>query len=444
MAVGDTPGDLPDNRGVYETCQNYEYIRNKQYKWEVRIMKVGIGYQNEKDAMLSGKNIAEYAIKNGNIDRPDLVLAFCSGQIDPDKFFQGLQSVVGNQTPIIGGSAIGVLTNNELSYEGYPAGIAIMQTDSLQCRIAATGDLDKDERLAGRQLAKELTCEPEDKLLLMFYDSVKIPATETSPPIMNASPPLISGIEEIFDPKISIIGAGVLGDYTFGPTKQFCGSYVGSQSVVGAILSGNIEPYFRIMHGCIPMDGVYHTITKIEGPVIYELDGKPIVEMIDTMYGNQEWQHQIPVKRVSIGVNMGGKYEDFQESHYVNRLITGVLPTREGIVIFEPDLEQGMEIQFMIRDADEIIASARNNASELMEHIYTDGRKPVFGLYIDCAGRNASVSETLTEEASEVIEALNRYNTPLLGFYSGVEVAPFLGKSRGLDWTGVLVVITKE
>ena len=68
-------------------------------------MKFGIGYQNEKDAMLSGKNIAEYAIKNGNIDRPDLVLAFCSGQIDPDKFFQGLQSVVGNQTPIIGGSA---------------------------------------------------------------------------------------------------------------------------------------------------------------------------------------------------------------------------------------------------------------------------------------------------------------------------------------------------
>jgi len=407
-------------------------------------MKVGIGYQNEKDAMLSGKKLAESAIKNGNIDRPDLVLAFCSGQIDPDEFFQGLQSVVGNQTPIIGGSAIGILTNDELSYEGYPVGITILQSDSLRYKIAAAGALDQDERQAGRQLAEKLTCEPEDKLLLMFYDSVKIPATETSPPVMNASPPLITGIEETFGLNIPIIGAGVLGDYTFGLTKQFCGSYVGNQSVVGALLSGNFEPYFRIMHGCTPMDGLYHTITKIEGPVIYELDGKPIVEMIDTMCGNQDWQHQIPVKRLSIGVNMGEKYEDFQENHYVNRLITGVLPTREGIVIFEPDLEQGTEIQFMIRDADVIIASARNNSLELMEHIYADGRKPVFGLYIDCAGRSASVSETLTEEASEVIEVLNRYNTPLLGFYSGVEVAPFLGKSRGLDWTGVLLVITKE
>jgi len=31
----------------------------------------------------------------------------------------------------------------------------------------------------------------------------------------------------------------------------------------------------------------------------------------------------------------------------------------------------------------------------------------------------------------------------LLGFYSGVEVAPLLGKSRGLDWTGVLLVFAK-
>jgi len=37
----------------------------------------------------------------------------------------------------------------------------------------------------------------------------------------------------------------------------------------------------------------------------------------------------------------------------------------------------------------------------------------------------------------------NRYDTPLFGFYSGVEVAPLLGKSRGLDWTGVLLVFAQ-
>ena len=406
-------------------------------------MKVGISYQNEKNAVLSGKTSAEAALRHGKIDRPDLVLAFCSGQLDPDEFFQGLQSVLGKQPPIIGGSAIGVLTNTELSYEGYPASIAILQSDVLRCTIAVAGALDKDEKQAGRALADQLTRQPDDKLLLMFYDSIKIPATKTSPPIMNASPPLIQGIEEVLGGDIPIVGAGIVGDHMFGPTKQFCGQYVDSQSVVGALLSGNFEPYYQIMHGCTPMDGIYHTITKIEGSVIYELDGRPVVGIINTMYGSQEWQLQMPVKRLAIGVNMGGKYEGFQESQYVNRLITGVLPAGEGIVIFEPDLEKGTEIQFMLRDADEIIESARKNSSELMERIAADGRVPVFGLYVDCAGRSANVSDTITEEAAEVVAVFNQYNTPLLGFYSGVEVAPFLGKSRGLDWTGVLVVITK-
>jgi len=32
----------------------------------------------------------------------------------------------------------------------------------------------------------------------------------------------------------------------------------------------------------------------------------------------------------------------------------------------------------------------------------------------------------------------------LLGFYSGVEIAPFLGRSRGLDWTGVLLLFVED
>jgi hypothetical protein len=63
---------------------------------------------------------------------------------------------------------------------------------------------------------------------------------------------------------------------------------------------------------------------------------------------------------------------------------------------------------------------------------------------IDCAGRAAQISDTLTEEAAEVQTVMNEYAVPLLGFYSGVEVAPMLGQSRGLDWTGVLLVLAEE
>jgi len=407
-------------------------------------MRVGIGFQNIGNARESGILCAEAALLDGKIDRPDLVIAFCSGLVVAEGFFEGLQSVLGAQTPIIGGSAIGIITQTDLSYEGHPAGIAILQSDTLHCSYKAVNELDKNELEAGKSLANLLSRRPDDKMLLMFYDSVKTPATENSPPVLNASPPLIRGIESGLGGDIPVIGAGLLGDFAFGRTHQFCGTHVDNQSVVGAILGGEIEPYYQIMHGCTLMDGVYHTITRMEGDTIYELDNQPIVEIIDAMYGNQDWQKQMPVNRLAIGVNMGEKYSSFKEAQYVNRLIAGVLPDRDGIVIFEPDLENGMEVQFMLRDANEIIKSTRRNTSEIMDRIKTDGRRPLFGLYIDCAGRNALSSETLTEEATEVMSVFKSQNTPLLGFYSGVEVAPFLGKSRGLDWTGVLVVIAGE
>lgn len=97
----------------------------------------------------------------------------------------------------------------------------------------------------------------------------------------------------------------------------------------------------------------------------------------------------------------------------------------------------------MLRDADTIIASARRNTLELLGQIRAEARRPALGLYIDCAGRAADLSETLTEEAAEIQNAFREYHIPLLGFYSGVEIAPFLGQSRGLDWTGVLLVLAE-
>ena len=81
------------------------------------------------------------------------------------------------------------------------------------------------------------------------------------------------------------------------------------------------------MHGCTPLDGVYHTITRMEGSSIFEVDGVPVVGLIDEMYGDDAWQQQRPViSLLTIGVNHGNRYTDYNEDAYVNRLITGVLP----------------------------------------------------------------------------------------------------------------------
>jgi len=407
-------------------------------------MNVGTGFYSHQNAYESGKQAIQQALHHGSIETPDLVLAFCSGEVDAQAFYQGMRSTLGDSTPIIGGSALGIITNDHLAYEGPTVGVAALQLDDTWLRVAVARDIDQDEHQAGKNVGQLLSNGETGNVLLMFYDSVKSPPTPQTPPVMNSSPPIIAGIETKLHADIPIVGAGVLGDYDFHPTHQFCGFSVEQQSLVGVLFGGNLEPYVKIMHGCMPKDGIYYTITRIDGPIIYEVDGRPIVEVINEIYGDENWQTQLPVRRLSLGVNYGDKFDDFHEESVVTRLIVGVLPQGEGIILFEPDFEVGKEILFMLRDGQMMIDSAQQNARELMQHIARVGHTPRLALYIDCAGRTSIISDTLTEEAAEIQDVMNEYQVPLLGFYSGVEIAPMLGSSRGLDWTGVLLVLAER
>jgi hypothetical protein len=406
-------------------------------------MKVGVGFSKNKDAFSAGVEVAANAMRSREIDRADLVLAFRRGAPDHEEFYRGLRSIVGDHVPVIGGSAIGVITNHDLFYKEFASGAAVFNSDSLTHRIFCVDGLDDDEEKSGEILGDALSKEADGKLILLFYDSLKIPPTGNMPPVLNSSSLLLKGLSKRFAKKTPIIGAGLLGDFEFNPTRQFCGSSVSDQKAVAALLSGDFNVHSCITHGCTPLDGIYYKITRMEGSIIYELDGKPITQIIDDKYGSQTWRDQHPVKLLTVGVDSGDKFERPDESTCINRLILGAIPNGEGISIFEPDLENGIIIRFMIRDADEMIKSARENAEEIMGRIIAKGERPVFGLYIDCAGRTAEYQNIVTEEAAVVQDVFNRYGVQLLGFYSGVEIAPMPEKSRGLDWTGVLLIFSE-
>ncbi len=406
--------------------------------------RVGIGFCSEEDGLLSGALAAREALESGSIVRPDLIFAFCSGRMDHEAFFSGLRSVVGKNVPIVGGSAVGLITNHHLSYNGFSAGVAIIESDTVRCRVAAVGDVDKNEEASGLKLGDMLPVGTEDRIMLLFYDWVKRGAQSGSPPVLNASAPFLAGIDRKVQFQIPVIGAGTVGGYDLGPTRQFCGSFVDTQHAVGVVLSGRFRPFFSIIHGCTPIDGIYRTITRMEGSVIYELDGIPVVDIIDSLFGDREWRKQSPVNFLTLGVNYGEKYGEPREENYVNRLIIGALPDGSGVSMFEPDLHESVDIQFMLRDTRKMVESARTNSERLMETIAKNGGRPIFAMYIDCAGRTMQYSGASSEEAAEVQAICNKYEVPLLGFYSGVEIAPFLHRSRGLDWSGVLMVVAED
>ncbi len=403
--------------------------------------KIGIGYDNDQEAYRLGQSVATAALRAGDIDQADMLIAFCSGHADLGRFYDGLRSVVGNRPPIVGGSSLGVITCNDLSYHGYPAAVAAIKSDVVRFTVSSAGAMDQDEALAGKLMIDGLQLSSADKLLLLFYDSIRIPASPSRPPVLNSSAPLLRGVEGKTAGHVPIFGAGLMGDYSFSGTKQFCGYRVDSQKAVGCIAAGDFFVYNTIMHGCIPLDGAYRRITRMKDDIVYELDGQPVVPIIDHLFGNTTWQNERPIiSNLTIGVNHGDRFGIPHESHYVNRLITGVVQDGAGVGMFEADLNVGEEIQFMIRDNRMMIKSVRDNVAEIMARIKAEGRKPFFALYISCGGRTAEYSVTEEEEAAEIQKVMKTAGVPFLGFYSGVEIAPMMGRSRGLDWTGVLII----
>lgn len=101
------------------------------------------------------------------------------------------------------------------------------------------------------------------------------------------------------------------------------------------------------------------------------------------------------------------------------------------------DFQVGDEFQFMRRSIEPGIVSRQSH--RLLNSL--TGRRPLFALYISCAGRIKKLYGSDKEEAEEVQEALG--DLPLIGMYSGVEIARVKNKLMPLDWTGVLCVFSE-
>ena len=95
----------------------------------------------------------------------------------------------------------------------------------------------------------------------------------------------------------------------------------------------------------------------------------------------------------------------------------------------------------MARDNALMLDSVRQGTSAVRER--QANFRPFLTLYVDCAGRASARSGAQTEEAELVLRNLDPA-MPLLGFYSGIEIAPFGDYSRPLDWTGVLTMLGRR
>jgi hypothetical protein len=402
--------------------------------------RAAVGFSDNPDSTEAGAAMARDAVASLDGRPCHLAIMYSTSKHDPAKLRDGVRSVIGPDSRLIGGYAVGVITNDQLGYEGYQAGIAAFSSDSMDVNMFIETGLVDNEFNVGGALGKQIknqnfTGTPN---ILLMYDSIRGTPPEGVVLDLNLATPLVEGMAQSLGQWPRTAGVGMFGDWQSLPTYQWFDDRIERHSAMALVLSGSVQMDTIIMHGCRPAS-TYHTITKVEHNVVLEIDGKPAIDTVAEMLGPDSYKswEEYPFF-VTLGVNRGDKFGEFNEEDYANRLVMGVDKDRGGLVMFEPDLQAGQDIQLMRRSIDFNYIGER--AQDILARI--EGRRPFFAFYIDCAGRISTYAGTEREEAEQVQRHIGS-KMPLLGMYSGVEIANVGGHMQALDWTGVLCVLSE-
>ena len=159
--------------------------------------------------------------------------------------------------------------------------------------------------------------------------------------------------------------------------------------------------------------GAERRITRSERNVLYELDGKPALELYKQYLG----ERAAGLPATSLLFPLALKESREQRDNTV-RTILAVDEERQSLT-FAGDMPQGSYATFMRANFDRLIDGAGSAALMAMQ----ETQEAVLCLAVSCVGRRLILGERAEEEIEALAEVLPP-QTQFAGFYSYGEIAP--------------------
>lgn len=208
-----------------------------------------------------------------------------------------------------------------------------------------------------------------------------------------------------------------------------------SEGLVGVALVGDVEFDMVVSQGCRPV-GKPYVITKAEQNVLYELAGKPALEVVrELIAGLSVKDKKLAEFSLSVGLVINEQQTNFKRGDFLIRNLVGFDPDANSLMIGSL-LKVGQTLQFQVRDAE---ASAED-FDHMLEKITADRRTgPRGGLLVSCCGRGKSFYGKPDHDAKSV-QAVHG-PIPLAGFFANGEIGPVGTKNFVHGYTSSLAII---
>ena len=231
---------------------------------------------------------------------------------------------------------------------------------------------------------------------------------------------LVKGLREGLPSSVAVTG-GLAGDGAQFEKTVVCLDGQVNDSAVAAI--GFYGDRLRVGYGSLggwdPF-GPDRLVTRAEGNVLYELDGRSALELYKTYLGSHT--ANLPASGLLFPLSLRGEGGEQR----VVRTILGVDEETQSLT-FAGDIPEGGYAQLMRANFDRLIDGAQDAATACAEVV--GDHTPDLAILISCVGRKLVLNQRTEEEVESVRNVLGE-STVLSGFYSYGEIAPLMSSTK--------------
>lgn len=334
-------------------------------------------------------------------DKSARILIFVLGRVDVgDQWYDSLTGIYPNSS-IVSCSSFEVISGNSLFENEIGYSAILFEKTSFAVNSVPIGDYTSIFR-AGQELVRPLV-QPDLKCVLLFSDGKSINGSE-----------MISGVNSILDDHIIVSGGMASDGAQFVSTTVGCNEIPQNNQLVAVGLYGDSISVGVGSMGGWDAFGPKRLVTKSNGNVLYELDGKNALELYKKYLGSQV--DNLPGSALLFPLAL------HKENMHVY-LVRTVLDVNEtdSSMVFAGDIPEGSLVQLMKTNFDRLIDGAYEAAEQGISSL--EAHEAEFALLISCIGRKLVLGPRIEEEIEACSEVFGQQTT-LTGFYSHGEFSP--------------------
>jgi len=325
------------------------------------------------------------------------IVAVSASYDDLDQISRVLAAQLGDDVPIIGGTAAGaVIGPGKVSSRG--VSVVLVGGDGIRVAMATAP-------LASRDLVEVV---PAAKQLALAADGAARDGFGEFACLVFAPGPfidgeaLVAGLRKGAGARVLLAG-GITGDeLTFDRARVFADGGLRNDRIVLAGLFTKQRIGIAARHGWRPA-GPSHVVTRSEGPLLFTLDGRPALEVwledVRAAGGTPPEGDGLLVYLVNhweLGIALGSG-RDLCAAEFVVRAPFEV--SAEGVVRMSASLPEGATVHIMHASPDELLEASKAAATSARE---AAGGKVVGGLVLACTGRIPALAGKFPAETKGV------------------------------------------